>query len=169
MTDEMLKNARDKKRYIVTERVLKSVATRYRELEAPPSIVDSFRAVQELLGNFFEAKPFEVVYAVALDNSNRFLGFIQIAEGTVNQTKVYLRTLFTFLLCETNATGLILAHNHPGGKLEPSSDDINLTNKFKSSLREIDVRLLDHVIYAPANFGEKPKWVSMLEEGYISA
>jgi len=98
MTEKMLNLAKDKKRYIVTERVLKSVPSRYRELETPPSIVDSFAGVQELLGNFFETMPNEVVYAIALDSSNRFLGFIKISEGTVNRATLYPRTIFTFLL-----------------------------------------------------------------------
>jgi len=165
MTDKMLNEAKEKNSYIVTERVLKSVPNKYCEL--PISIVDSFSAVQELLGNFFETQPYEVVYAIALDSSNRFLGFIKISEGTVNRATLYPRTIFTFLLCETNATGLILAHNHPGGKLEPSVDDINLTKKLKESLKDIDVRLLDHVIYAPANFGTMPRWLSLLEQGYM--
>jgi len=166
MTDRMLSESKDQSRYIVTERVLKSLPNKYCRL--PASIVDSFVAVQELLGNFFETKPFEVVYAVAVDSSNRFLGFMKIAEGSVNQTSVYLRTIFTFLLCDTNATGLILAHNHPGGRAEPSGEDISLTKRLRNSLKDIDVRLLDHVIYLPANFGSKPEWVSMLEQGYIS-
>lgn len=167
MTERMLAEAKQKDRYIVTERVLKSVAVRYRESPIPASIVDSFDAVQDLLGNLFEAEPYEVVYCIALDSSNRFLGFIKVAEGTVNHAKLYLRTILTFLLCETNATGLILAHNHPGGTAEPSREDINLTMKLMEATREIEVRFLDHVIYVPGNFGSDARWVSLLEMGHM--
>ncbi len=167
MTEKMLAEARESDTYIVTERALKSVPVRYREVHESPNPITSFEAVQELLGNFFEAEPYEFVYAVALDSSNRFLGFSKIAEGTVNKATLYFRNILTFLLCDTNATGVILAHNHPGGTAEPSREDITLTAKLKEAVKDIEVRLLDHVIYVPGNFGKDPEWVSLLELGYI--
>ena len=167
MTERMLAEAKQLDRYIVTEKCISSVSVRYREAPYPAYLVGSFEAVQDLLGNLFEEQPYEVVYAIALDNSSRFLGFMKIAEGTVNHAKLYLRNIFTFLLCDTNATGLILAHNHPGGTAEPSREDIKLTEKLKETLKDIEVKLLDHVIYVPGNFGSNPEWVSLLQLGHI--
>lgn len=163
----MLAEAKQLDRYIISEKAILSISVGYREAPYPAYHVGSFEAVQDLLGNLFEAQPYEVVYAIALDNSSRFLGFIKIAEGTVNQAKLYLRNILTFLLCDTNATGLILAHNHPGGTAEPSREDIMLTKKLKETLKDIEVKLLDHVIYVPGNFGSIPQWVSLLQQGHI--
>ena len=160
MTDTMLSQAKDKNRYIVTERILRSLPNKYCRL--PVSIVDSFSAVQELLGNFFETKPFEVVYAVALDSSNRFLGFLKISEGSVNKTNVYLRTIFTFLLCDTNATGLILAHNHPSGDTTPSNADIKFTEKMYKAASLMDIILHDHLIIGNNHYS------SLREMGYLN-
>ncbi len=167
MTERMLSEAKQVDRFIVTEKCVFSVSVRYREAPYPVYHIGSFDAVQDLLGNLFEEQPYEVVYAIALDNSSRFLGFMKIAEGTVNQAKLYLRKILTFLLLDTNATGLILAHNHPGGTAEPSKEDVRLTEKMKEAVEDIEVRLLDHVIYVPGNFGKDPEWVSLLELGYI--
>lgn len=167
MTERMLAEAKQLDRYIVTEKCIFSVSVGYREAPYPAYHVGSFEAVQDLLGNLFEAQPYEVVYAIALDSSSRFLGFMKIAEGTVNKATLYLRNILTFLLLDTNATGLILAHNHPGGTAEPSREDIKLTEKLKKTIQDIEVKLLDHVIYVPANFGSKAEWVSLLQKGHI--
>jgi len=126
-------------------------------------------AARRLLMPFFENEPYEVVYAVALDSSNRFLGFLKLEEGTVNMATVHLRKILTFLLCETNATGLILAHNHPGGRNMPSAEDVALTRKLTHRLDDIQVRMLDHLIYIPGGFGNEPQWVSLSDEGHIPA
>ncbi len=167
MTERMLAEAKQLDRFIVTEKCVFSVSVRYREAPYPVYQIGSFDAVQDLLGNLFEEQPYEVVYAIALDSLSRFLGFMKIAEGTVNQAKLYLRKILTFLLLDTNATGLILAHNHPGGTAEPSREDIKLTERLKKAVQDIEVKLLDHVIYVPGNFGSDPEWVSLLACGHI--
>ncbi|MFO7882676.1 MAG: tyrosine-type recombinase/integrase, partial [Kosmotogaceae bacterium] len=48
--------------------------------------------------------------AIALDSANEFLGFVKLAQGTVNRAAVYPRALVSFLLVETNATAVVLAH-----------------------------------------------------------
>jgi DNA repair protein RadC len=46
----------------------------------------------------------------------------------------------------TQAKNVILVHNHPSGKSEPSADDMALTRKVKAAFECLDIRLLDHVI-----------------------
>ena len=46
----------------------------------------------------------------------------------------------------TNASGVILAHNHPSGNLKPSEPDKIMTEKIKKALTAMDTRLLDHLI-----------------------
>jgi DNA repair protein RadC len=47
---------------------------------------------------------------------------------------------------EDNAAAVILAHNHPSGKAEPSQSDINITQKIKQALALVDVTVLDHFV-----------------------
>lgn len=124
-------------------------------------------AAQKLLEPFFEKEPYETVYAVAVDSGNRFLGFLKLEEGTINAATVYLRKILSFLLIETSATGLILAHNHPGGSGMASHEDIAITRRLSQRLAEVQVRLLDHLIYLPAGFGSPPRWLSLSEQGHI--
>ena len=47
-----------------------------------------------------------------------------------------------------NASGVMLAHNHPSGMAEPSDADIKLTRSLTQALGLIDVRVLDHFVVA---------------------
>jgi DNA repair protein RadC len=155
--------------FIVAEKSLKCVSVRKRKTSCQYDRVTDFDAAQSLLKPFFDKEPYEVVYAIALDSSNRFPGFLKLEEGTVNSASVHLRKILSFLLCETNATGLIIAHNHPGGCIQPSREDIALTKKIFEKTREIEVRLLDHIIYVPGAFGNKSEWISMQQLGNVPA
>ncbi len=90
----------------------------------------------------------ETFKIVLLNNSNKVKGICQISQGGIAGTLVDMRILFATVL-KSLSVGLILAHNHPSGKLEPSKADINLTNKIKKAASVFDIRLLDHLIFAP--------------------
>ena len=45
-----------------------------------------------------------------------------------------------------NAAAVIFAHNHPSGMAEPSKADEQITNRLKSALQLVDVRVLDHLV-----------------------
>jgi len=45
-----------------------------------------------------------------------------------------------------NAAAVIFAHNHPSGVAEPSQADIQITERLKTALALIDVRVLDHIV-----------------------
>ncbi len=85
---------------------------------------------------------------VLLNNSNKVKGICQISKGGLTGTLVDLRILFATVL-KSLSVGLILAHNHPSGKLEPSKNDIQLTEKIKKAASLFDIKLLDHLIFAP--------------------
>ncbi|MBM3931003.1 MAG: hypothetical protein FJ336_06975, partial [Sphingomonadales bacterium] len=48
-----------------------------------------------------------------------------------------------------NAAGVVLAHNHPSSRAEPSELDKTLTKKLAEAMRCIEVSLLDHLIVTP--------------------
>ena len=82
---------------------------------------------------------------VLLNNSNKVKGIYQISQGGITGTLVDMRILFAVIL-KTLSVGIILTHNHPSGKLEPSKADLDLTNKIKKAAGFFDVKLLDHLI-----------------------
>lgn len=154
-----------KTRLIISEKAVCYRKVRSHSLPFSLDPVDTVEKAKLLLGRLFDQKPVEGLYAIALNSSGDFLGLVRLAEGTVDRASVYPRELVSFLLLETNATGLILAHSHPGGRAEPSMEDKALTSKLKSILQDLGVKLIDHFIYACGRPGIPPEWVSMRERG----
>ena len=115
----------------------------------------------------FRVRPTEALYAIALNSCNDFLGLILLSSGSVDRATVYPRELVSFLLFETNATALLIAHNHPGGREEASPQDIALTRHLMEVMKPLEVRLLDHLIYSAGRPGEKPRWTSLRAKGLM--
>ena len=61
---------------------------------------------------------------------------------------------FIKFICEMGlgATALIVAHNHPSGKLSPSKSDLKLTTKIKKAGENLDIKLLDHLIISEKGY-----------------
>jgi len=47
---------------------------------------------------------------------------------------------------KSNASSIILAHNHPSGNIQPSEQDIRLTRKNKEAGLILDLQVIDHII-----------------------
>jgi DNA repair protein RadC len=86
-----------------------------------------------------------------LNRSNETLGVYSLSKGGITGTVVDIRLLFGVAL-KCNSTAIILSHNHPSGKLEPSDSDINLTKKIKRCSEFLDIALLDHLILTKNGF-----------------
>ncbi len=93
----------------------------------------------------------ERIYALAYDSSRRYIGYRNIGDGDITSSRVDIRKLTSFVL-ENNATGIILAHNHPHGIALPSREDINFTKYVYKILEALKVRLLDHIIVNESDY-----------------
>ncbi|WP_089131918.1 JAB domain-containing protein [Sphingorhabdus sp. SMR4y] len=87
----------------------------------------------------------ELMRILFLDSSHHLLGDQEFGEGSPRRIYVQPRTILKRAL-ELDASGLILAHNHPGGSVSPSSSDIEFTMSIRSLCLELDICLLDHII-----------------------
>jgi DNA repair protein RadC len=113
-----------------------------REVFASPSAVKTF--VQLAIAR----RDHEVFSVLFLDSQNRLITFEELFRGTLTQTSVYPREIVKRAL-ELGAAGVILAHNHPSGVVQPSLADETLTKTLKAALALVDVRTLDHIVVAP--------------------
>ncbi|CAL2105137.1 DNA repair protein RadC [Tenacibaculum sp. 190524A02b] len=102
---------------------------------------DVAKIMQSLIGDI-QHEEFWVLY---VNNANKVLAKHQISKGGLTATLVDVRLIFKKAF-ELSAVGLILCHNHPSGKLNPSKADIDLTNKIKLASNTLDIKLLDHII-----------------------
>lgn len=110
-------------------------------------ILDSFERVQEYLRKRFRFQRKEQLIALLLDSSNRLLATKTIDMGTVDRAVVHPRNLVEKVI-QTGATALILVHNHPGGRTEPSREDLELTKQLAKLGRSLAFQVLDHLIVA---------------------
>ena len=112
-------------------------------LEKPKitSSKDGFNIMQPIIGDL-EHEEFWVLF---LNNSNKVLAKNQISKGGLTATIVDVRLLFKQAL-ELTSVAMIVCHNHPSGKLEPSNADKQLTQKIKQAGTTLDIKLLDHLI-----------------------
>ena len=92
-----------------------------------------------------EALDHEQFWVLFLDGANHGIHCCQISKGGVSSTVVDPKIVFNQALNQ-KASGLILFHNHPSGKVSPSQSDIELTKKIKNGAQILEISLLDHII-----------------------
>lgn len=90
-------------------------------------------------------KEHEVFGVLFLDNQHRLIAYTEMFRGTIDGASIHAREVVKSVL-SYNAAAVIFAHNHPSGLAEPSEADRRITERLKSSLSLIDVRVLDHLI-----------------------
>ena len=105
------------------------------------SSVAVFNLLQPIIGDL-EHEEFWVLF---LNNSNKVVAKNQISKGGLTATVVDVRLLFKRAL-ELAAVAIIVCHNHPSGKLQPSDADQQLTQKINEAGTTLDIKLLDHLI-----------------------
>ena len=105
------------------------------------SSVAVFNLLQPLIGDLEH----EEFWALFLNNSNKVVAKNQISKGGLTATVVDVRLLFKRAL-ELAAVAIIVCHNHPSGKLQPSDADQQLTQKINQAGTTLDIKLLDHLI-----------------------
>ena len=108
---------------------------------------DVYDIMQPLLGSL----PHEEFWVLYLNNANKVLLKTQLSKGGITATLVDVRLLFKKAI-EISAVAIIICHNHPSGKTEPSSQDKVLTKKIKEGGVSLDIKLLDHLIITEKSY-----------------
>lgn len=93
----------------------------------------------------------ERMVLVCLNGGNRVIGIHTLTVGLANQAPVHPREAFAPALVD-RAVGVIFAHNHPSGSLEPSAEDCQVTRRLCAAGRLLDVPVLDHMIVSIRGF-----------------
>ncbi len=89
----------------------------------------------------------EEFWILLLNTRKRLLDRKLISVGGLDKTIVDHRIIFKKAI-ESNATAIILCHNHPSGEPEPSKADILLTNRLIDSGHLLGISVIDHIIIA---------------------
>ncbi len=109
------------------------------------NFVRSPQAVSDyLLASLRDTKR-EVFKVLFLDKALRIICEKDLFFGTIDEAAVHPREIEKAALLE-NASSIVLVHNHPSGKVEPSREDYEITQKIKAACATVSVRVLDHII-----------------------
>lgn len=87
----------------------------------------------------------EECWVALLNSGNYLIGWERVRQGNVREIPVLPRDIVEVAL-HRRARGIILVHNHPGGQIQPSQPDLNLTHGLERLAPQLGLRLLDHII-----------------------
>ncbi len=136
---------------MTTDSIVSEIQLKYQ----PQPLTETIHGAREihklLINRVFDADTIgykESFKVLLLNQANKVIGYTTISDGGLTATVVDVRIVMQTALV-TNATSIILAHNHPSGNIYPSSQDDSLTKRIKSACELMDIRLLDHIIVTP--------------------
>jgi DNA repair protein RadC len=90
--------------------------------------------------------------AFHLDAKNQVIGYHIVSHGTVTASPVHPREVFKAALLD-NSHAIIVAHNHPAGSLQPSDEDLSVTQTLIKAGELLGVKVLDHIIVSSNGTG----------------
>lgn len=91
----------------------------------------------------------EYFVAFHLNVKHHVIGYHEVSHGTLSESVVHPREVFKAALL-SNAYAVILAHNHPGGSLTASPEDLQTTSTLVRAGKLLGVQVVDHVIVSSA-------------------
>jgi len=133
---------------------LKELRNLYKNLKSQDKVylLNSSQKAGEYFKEYFaDSKDKERFVCSFLDNSNRIIATKVISTGTINEAPVYPREILKSALLY-DSSSVILAHNHPGGSLSPSPEDIMVTEIIGDALATIKISVIDHIIVGDNGF-----------------
>ncbi len=131
---------------ILALQFIQGVARRYlRQRLKGKKYMSSSKDVADFLIHSMRNLKHEVFMVVYLDASHAVIDTEILSEGTITVNTVYPRELIKNALA-CHASALVIAHNHPSGSLQPSSQDEQLTKTLSLMCSFMNINLLDHLI-----------------------
>lgn len=118
-------------------------------------VLDSPWAVSSYLRLRFAGLEREELHALLLDAGGRLIEARILAVGTIDQAVCYPREVAAAAL-RAGAKSVILAHNHPSGRLEPSDSDLAHHQAMERALSVLDMRLLDNFVVTAQGIASIP-------------
>src|SRR6056297_1511549 len=140
-------------------RVVKETGGRYDLNKTMDTPVDAVRILNEIVE--LDKRAEEIFVIITMDVRNSITGLFEVSVGSINSSIVTPREVFKKAILQ-NAVFIILAHNHPSGFVEPSSNDIEITKRLIEIGELIGIKVVDHLI-----LGRNDIFLSMKREGII--
>jgi DNA repair protein RadC len=114
----------------------------------------------QLMKLFLADKDREYFIVASLDTKNQPVSINVCHIGSLNASIVHPREVMKSAIL-SNAASIIVGHNHPSGKPEPSKEDIDVTKRLVEAGKIIGIDVIDHIIVGDETY------TSLKEKGYI--
>ena len=89
----------------------------------------------------------EECHLLLLDQGMNVKGSVLLSRGGIAGASVDVRCLLRQAILG-QAVAVVLCHNHPSGRTNPSREDDNLTKKAAEACQAVGIRFVDHIIFA---------------------
>lgn len=127
--------------------------------------INSAEKAEKLLRTLFDADTIalqEQLIVLLLNPACQAIGYRVLSIGGSKGTVVDVKNLMQTIILG-NASGIILAHNHPSGNMKPSEEDCKTTRKIRQACEVMDIGFHDHIILGP----EAGQYYSFADDGCI--
>ncbi len=125
------------------------------------NVYDDTDKLKELFKPYFVGLDHEEFRIACFDNNMRLIKNVLISTGSPSSAPIEMRKIIEEVI-KTNATSLVIAHNHPKGVPSPSSADMTVTRTISNVMKSIDIKLLDHIIVGESSV------LSMCDMAYLN-
>ena len=109
----------------------------------------------EEVGSYIAKKYFAVnterCSLICLNRMGKVLSYDILSEGDIDSVGISIRSIIERII-QTEATAIVLAHNHPGGIALPSPADVTITEAISKAMKTISVNFCDHIIIAENDY-----------------
>lgn len=112
--------------------------------------IDSPEKMVSVVGSEIKDLANECVFLANLNTKNQIINMSVISQGLINQSLLHPREIFNKAIL-SNASGVMLFHNHPSGDITPSKQDKKITEMIAFSGELLGIKLLDHIIVGAGN------------------
>jgi DNA repair protein RadC len=147
-----------KDKFVVLLKLIREINTIYRKQKLmETSATNTMESIADYCIERFGDKTEEEFHVIYFDSKLNILYDSHFptkefyVSGTTDRTAVYPRTIIEKGL-KDKAYGMILAHNHPNGKLQPSDPDINITKVIEIAAKSVGMVLYDHLIVSSTGY-----------------
>lgn len=139
--------------------ILAAIEFARRRIKPEGTKIETPADVLPLIRQYADRKQ-EHFLAITINGANEVQNVRVISIGLIDRSPVHPREVFAEAVAE-RASGIIVAHNHPAGGVDPSDADVCITKQLRDAGRIVGIELLDHIIF------NRGSYFSFLEEGKL--
>ncbi len=123
------------------------------QTDFPRNKIKTSQEAYDLIKQFYQddIEIYESFFILLLNKGCFTVGYAKISQGGISGTIVDKKIVAKYAI-DSLASGIILAHNHPSGTLQPSEQDLKLTKELEQALNLLDVNVMDHIILTKENY-----------------